>query len=112
MCSKNKIKEITADAAEKAKQLLQEKLQSVILYGSCARGENDEESDIDILLLIDCPENSLRLYRNDIADMASELSLQNDVTVSMLPFSTETYTKYKNAMPFLINIEKEGIKVA
>ncbi len=112
MCSKNTLNRITTSAAQKSKQLLRDELISVILYGSYARGDNDEESDIDLLLLIDCPEKLLRAYRTPIADIASELSLDNGVTVSLLPFSKATYEKYKNAMPFLINIEKEGIKVA
>lgn len=112
MCNKESVNKITSAAAQKAKELFNEKLLSVILYGSCARGENTEESDIDILLLVDHPNDILRTFRASVADIASELSLNNGVTVSLLPFSAETYQRYKNAMPFLINIEKEGIKVA
>lgn len=108
----DKLNRITLSAAEQAKSLLNEKLEAVILYGSYARGDNDDESDIDIFLLINCPEAAVREYRNPVADISSALSLENDVSVSILPFSTEVFDRYKNAMPFLINIMKEGIRVA
>ena len=109
MFSDNKLNMITSSAAKQAKILLNEKLDAVILYGSYARGDHDDESDVDILLLINGSDTSVREYRNPIADISSALSLENDITVSILPCSTETFNKYKNSMPFLKNILKNNL---
>ena len=41
------------DLSEKAKEVYGDKLMEVILYGSCARGEFDNESDVDVMILLD-----------------------------------------------------------
>lgn len=83
MCTKSELNIITSAVAEKAKRLLGDKLDAVILYGSYARG-----------------------------DYGSDLSLEYGITVSLLLYKSETYNRYKNAMPFLINVQKDGVKVA
>lgn len=45
-------------------------------------------------------------------NFASDLSLEYDITVSLLLFDSDTFSKYKNAMPFLVNVQKDGVKVA
>jgi predicted nucleotidyltransferase len=80
----------------------------VVLYGSYARGDYSEESDIDLLVLIDEPvtlekENHLRreLFPIEI-DTGYALSLQ---AFSLSDWNTPLY----QAMPFVRNVEREGI---
>ena len=47
-----KIKEVTELFAKEVKRIYGNKLQIALLYGSCARGDYEEDSDIDILLLL------------------------------------------------------------
>ena len=42
------------------KKVFGEKFQSVILYGSYARGDYDEESDIDIMITVDMSREELK----------------------------------------------------
>ena len=49
----NNINPIVNDFLNKVKELLQDRLKKVILYGSYARGDYDNSSDIDIMLLTD-----------------------------------------------------------
>lgn len=103
---------ITSAVAHEAKKLLGSKLNAVVLFGSYARGDYDEESDIDIMVRIDCSRADLNEYLYAFSDIASDLSLDNDITVSITVFDTQTFTEYKSAMPFLKNVEREGIRVA
>lgn len=112
MCTKNQLNCILTEVSDKAKQLLGERLDAVVLYGSYARGDYDEESDIDIMVRVKCSRSELREYRLAFADIASDLSLTHDVTVSILVYDTETFNKYRMAMPFLKNVEKDGVNVA
>ena len=52
-----RISDIIQDFAENARRLLGNSLDSVILYGSYARGDYSEFSDIDVMLLVSLTED-------------------------------------------------------
>ena len=66
--TEEKIKKVTALFAEEAKKIFGEKLKQVILYGSCARGDFQTDSDIDILLLLSVPRKSCFRKEKNICD--------------------------------------------
>ncbi len=101
---KNAIKEIK----EKIKQLYRENLDNIILYGSFARGDYSEYSDIDLLITLkqmNTISEERKKYINDI----SEISLKYDTLVSILPVEAQQYEK--NIKPIFVNIHKEGVPV-
>ena len=52
MLVSERINRITIAVTEGARNIFGDKLVSVILYGSSARGDYDTESDVDIMLLL------------------------------------------------------------
>lgn len=112
MCTKSQLNIITSAVAEEAKRLLGDKLDAVVLYGSYARGDYDDESDIDIMIRIDCDIDSLEHYRKQFIKLASRLSLEHEIEVSLVFRDLLTFNKFKNALPFYKNVEREGIKIA
>ena len=58
-----------------------EKIVDVLLFGSVARGEHDEESDIDILVIV---ENGDAQFREEVSMASYEPMLRNDVVMSSL----------------------------
>ena len=112
MCTKSQLYGIVNAVAEEAKRHLGDKLDAVILYGSYARGDYDDESDIYILVRIKCTGAELVNYLTLFSRFSSRLSVENDVTVSVSVADTESYERFKNHLPYYLNIQKEGIKVA
>lgn len=55
----------------------------ITLYDSYASGNNDEYSDMDIMILFDCPYEEVIGYRKEISNIASRVGLENDILVSI-----------------------------
>ncbi|MBQ6119915.1 MAG: nucleotidyltransferase domain-containing protein [Clostridia bacterium] len=111
MCTDNQLHTISEGITREAKRLLGDKLEAVILYGSYARGDYDSESDVDLLVIVRCKTEELRLYRHLLAPVSGRLSLENNVTVSVAMADTESFTKYGNYLPYYINVNREGIRL-
>ena len=89
--------------------LLQNRLKTVILYGSQARGDALSDSDIDILLVIDSSEN-INLDWDQCINIAAEIASQTGVLISVMLCHAKDYAEREH--PLLMNIRREGIMVA
>lgn len=84
-----------------------DKILKVVLFGSVARGKYDEESDIDILVVL---KNGSRKLRDEISMASFDLILKNDVILSPLVMDKKTYEWHKKYRDPLYNsIERDGI---
>jgi predicted nucleotidyltransferase len=79
------------------------------VYGSKARGEDDESSDLDVFVEV----AKLDSKTKDImSEIAWEVGLENSMVISPLVFSVdETENSALRASPILLNIKEEGIRV-
>lgn len=112
MCTKNQLNEILQKVAKESKNIFGEALASVILFGSYARGDFDDESDIDVLLLVDLPSEVLAGYREKVDSLCGTLLLEYGIVISAIEKDLETYNQYSQVLPFYKNIEREGVKIA
>lgn len=111
MIKDSKIKELLFKVEEELKKIFGDKLKDIILYGSYARLQNTEDSDVDIIVLIDKSDNNLRKYEDNITDIMVDLSLEYEVVVSIYLQSYEVYKKHANILPFFINVRNEGVSL-
>lgn len=97
-------------AIEEAKRLIMEKFPvvQVILFGSKARGDDDEESDIDLLLLtsrsLDWRE------RQCVGDVLFEIEMRYDVVIGFMavPEGEWRHGLY-TVLPIHDDVEREGM---
>lgn len=88
-------------------EIMKNKLVSVILYGSVARGTNTEDSDVDITLLM---HGKLDFETEDkLSDFIVDMNLKYDKVFSVIDIDVEHFQKWVNALPFYQNVEREGI---
>jgi len=79
----------------------------VILYGSVARGELNEESDIDLLIVT---ANGDQELRDEISMACYDIILQTEVIISPLVMDENTYEWHKKYRdPLYNNVQKDGI---
>ena len=112
MCRSDSLNIITDSISELAKTSFGTALDSVVLYGSYARGDQNEESDIDIMVLADVPAHELTAYKKEFVKLTSALGLEYDVVITVTLKDSATFNRYYSVMPFYQNVLKEGIKIA
>ena len=112
MCTQSQLDMMINRIVAFSKDLFGDKFRNVILYGSYARGDYDEESDIDIMIMVDMEREELRKYRNQICNFVADLNLVNDVFIVETLQSVSFFNKWKGAMPFYQNVLKEGVLYA
>ena len=91
------------------KDLFKDKLVSVILFGSYARGDYNNESDIDIMVIVDIPKDELIGYRQNVSIFANYLDLKFNFIISIKLQDKYTYECWKDTLPFFKAIKEEGI---
>jgi predicted nucleotidyltransferase len=82
------------------------RLKGVYLYGSYARGDQDDESDIDVMVVLDHFDN----YGAEIkrtSELDSTLSLKYGVTISLIFLRESEWLK--GDTPLLRNVREEAI---
>ena len=79
---------------------------SIILYGSTARGEATDESDIDLAIIIKSDD---RQMYDQWLDSVVLLNLEYDQLICTSRIEKEKFDTWKNVLPYYQNIEKEGI---
>ena len=98
--------------AERCKEILAEhygpNLVGAVLYGSRARGEHDDESDLDLLVLLREPFSTLQEVWK-IATLLYPLQSEIDYVVSAIPVPEADYDS--GAIQLYRNARAEGIAV-
>lgn len=86
-----------------------DRLKSVILYGSVARGTQTDESDIDIMVLVDGDNAVLRSYSDKLSDVSTGMSLKYCKVFSIIDVSYQEYEDWEHISPFYSNVSREGV---
>lgn len=89
------------------REILGSSLQRIILYGSVARHEETEESDIDVAIVLEDKFTKEQWTR--FIEWASELDLKYERVFSIIDIEKEKLEKWKNVLPFYKNVCEEGI---
>lgn len=84
-------------------------LKSVILYGSYARGDYTPDSDIDIMLLVDLPQEEIKKYSDELSELNFKYNVQYDVWIMPVVKNKQHFTKWMEAYPFYSNVKREGV---
>ena len=101
-----RISDILKEFREALENLYQKRLKSIILYGSWARGDATEDSDIDLLIVLEgkvIPGKEI----DKMIDIITEINLKHGVLISIYPVSEEDYSTINS--PLLINVRREGV---
>lgn len=99
---------VKKEAANLVSELMREDLVEVILYGSCARGDYTEDSDIDIALITNCDRVEAKKYNEELANIATSLAMKYFAVVNFVCLPSEEFEKKKTWYAYFRNIDREG----
>ena len=89
------------------KNQYENKIYQIILFGSYARGDNKEDSDIDMLIIW---KGNRSKGAEKIEDIAFEYLMEEGLYFSIKVLNVQQYNELKEkGSPFIENIEKEGV---
>ena len=101
------IREVLEEFKKEIEKLYGKRLERIILYGSYARGDATEDSDIDLLIVLKgkiVPGKEI----DRMIDIITEINLKYGVLISVYPISKEDYENINS--PLLINVRREGVQ--
>lgn len=106
-----KLRKILQEIAELLNQVYGDRLKAVILYGSVARGTQTEDSDIDIMVLVDGTDAQLQEYDEKLSEVSTDLALKYMMVFSIIDVKYQEYQDWKTVSPFYQNVDREGVVV-
>ncbi|MEK7405700.1 MAG: nucleotidyltransferase domain-containing protein [Acidobacteriota bacterium] len=103
-----KVKAILAELRRRLEELYGDRLVKMILYGSHARGDARQYSDIDVLVVLKGPVWPSQEVRRT-GGIVAGLSLEHDEVIQCLFMDDGRYTR--DDTPLLGNVSREGVEV-
>ncbi|OAB58518.1 nucleotidyltransferase [Phormidium willei BDU 130791] len=97
---------ILKDLKDELTALYRDRLIYLTLFGSQARGDQDLESDIDVLVVLQAPVNPGEEIQRT-GKIVADISLNYDVVISCIFMDKMQYHTHNNAL--LRNIRKDGV---
>ena len=104
------ITDIMQQFASSLRKLLGNTLDSVIVYGSYARGDYSELSDIDVMILVTLTEGKIKKISDEISDMAFEYLMKFGVDISPVITNIDHFNYWVDNLPYYRNVRDEGVR--
>jgi len=92
--------------------LLGASVKDVILFGSYARNDADEGSDIDVMVLTDLSRADIAALIWKIGEITGDLLLEYGVLVSPIVENQSFFTENTAHMPFFRSVRDEGVRIS
>lgn len=90
------------------KKVYGDDIQKIYLYGSYARGDFNEDSDIDFAAIVKGERGELQKKRNKVLDETVRMDLEFDIITSPKVIPASDFEKYGEELPYYRNIKREG----
>lgn len=99
------------DLEKRLKDIYGDKLKKIFLYGSYARGDNEEGSDLDIMILLDTNEREIKKQQDRVLDIVVDLTTRYGIVISVIENNYNYFYDWVDVLPFFANIEREGVNI-
>lgn len=105
----NEIVRIVNNFSEDVKEIFGDRLSKIILYGSYARGDFRENSDVDIMILVRIPDEEIIEFEDRVYDFVFDIQMDTGTDISAIIKNEEHFEYWVDTLPFYRNVRDEGI---
>ena len=112
MCTQNELNEILKKIVKVYREIYKNDICHMYLYGSYARGDFNEGSDIDIVAIVKGDRRELQDKLKQIWDVSADMELDYEVIISPTVIPYEEFQRYQNVLPYYRNIVQEGVELS
>ena len=109
MFNTSAINDVSKEYVERINEIFADKLRKIVLYGSYARGDFNELSDIDVMILVDLPDEEIKKRRKEIVNIKCDLDNKYDVFLSTITKDINHFNHWLPQVPFYQNVNNEGV---
>ena len=92
--------------------LLGAHLSKIIVYGSYARGDYQENSDVDVMILVNLTEEEIKKIENSVYDIAFEIEMNTGIDISPVIKSESQFEYWVDVLPYYRNVREEGVLIS
>ena len=96
---------------QEIRNVLGEDLKKVIVYGSYARGDYREGSDVDVMVLTSLTDEVIKPVEYKLYDVAFDFLMEYGVDISIIVKNEEHFKYWLGALPFYDNVVKESVVI-
>mgnify|MGYP005898585775 FL=1 len=96
---------------EEVKKIYGTHICRIILYGSYARGDYREGSDVDVMVLTSLTDEVIKPVEYKLYDVAFDFLMEYGVDISIIVKNEEHFKYWLGALPFYDNVVKEGVVI-
>ena len=100
--------EILNEFAREVYRILGKRLSKIILYGSYARGDYHEGSDMDLMILTDLSDQEIEKEEKKVFDLAFDFQMKYLVDISVIVKNEAHFRHWLGALPFYDKRRKRG----
>ena len=107
----NFIRDVVQEFANSMKMLFGAKLKRIVIYGSYARGDYTDTSDVDVMILVSVPEEQIREYKDQVSDCAFDSFMKYGVDISPVIKNEAHFNEWSDNLPYYRNVRDEGVVI-
>ena len=105
------VKTVLDEFVDGLSEIFKDKLIQVILFGSYARGDFEEYSDIDVMILVDMRDEEIKKLTKDVVEVSCKLDTDYDNLLSPIITDIQHFKRWLPTLPFYKNVVDEGVIV-
>ena len=98
MCTRAQLKDITSQLVDVYRNIYGDDIVEILLYGSYARNEETDQSDVDIVAIVKGNRLDLQKKLKIVWDISADIGLENDVVVSPTVVPFDEFEKYREIL--------------
>jgi len=92
-------------------QIYGDKLKNIILYGSYARAQEVNGSDLDLMVLLDLSDEEIESKNEEVLELTVDLTTCYGIVISVVKNNVDFFNEWVDTLPYFKNVLADGIDI-